>query len=149
MEEKESRVLQFNPEKIEPVKGQYGIRTSGSTFPIGTTTVTCTARDSGGISSKGTFTVTVRDTTAPSFTSRVQDTTVQAATGRSGATVTYATPTAYDIVDGPVAVSCSPSSGSTFPLATTTVTCTARDSHGNTASSQDATFTVTVIPASR
>jgi hypothetical protein len=122
---------------------------SGSTFPIGTTTVICTARDSGGLSSQSTFTVTVGDTTAPSFTSRVQDITVQAAVGQSGATVTYATPTAYDIVDGPVTVSCSPASGSTFPLTTTMVTCTARDSHGNTASSQEATFTVTVIPASR
>jgi len=28
LEEKESRVLQFNPEKIEPVKGQYGIKIS-------------------------------------------------------------------------------------------------------------------------
>jgi hypothetical protein len=28
LEDKETRVLQFNPEKIEPVKGQYGIRIS-------------------------------------------------------------------------------------------------------------------------
>ena len=28
LENKETRVLQFNPEKIEPIKGQYGIRIS-------------------------------------------------------------------------------------------------------------------------
>ena len=28
LEDAETRVLQFNPEKIEPVKGQYGIRIS-------------------------------------------------------------------------------------------------------------------------
>jgi hypothetical protein len=38
---------------------------SGSTFPIGTTTVTATATDEQGATTTGTFTVTVRDTTAP------------------------------------------------------------------------------------
>jgi hypothetical protein len=40
-------------------------RASGSTFPIGTTTVTVTAKDGAGHTSTGTFTITVRDTTAP------------------------------------------------------------------------------------
>jgi poly(beta-D-mannuronate) lyase len=38
---------------------------SGSTFPLGTTTVTATAQDAAGNIAVGTFTVTVRDTTAP------------------------------------------------------------------------------------
>src|SRR5436305_1878119 len=43
--------------------------TSGATFPIGTTTVTCTATDSAGIAAVPTsFTVTVQDTTPPSVT---------------------------------------------------------------------------------
>lgn len=36
---------------------------SGSMFAIGTTTVNCTATDAGGLSSSGSFTVTVEDTT--------------------------------------------------------------------------------------
>ena len=42
---------------------------SGSTFPIGITTVTVTATDAAGNSSSGSFTVTVRDTAAPAFLS--------------------------------------------------------------------------------
>jgi len=38
---------------------------SGSRFPIGTTTVTCTATDGGGVSDTGSFDVVVRDTTSP------------------------------------------------------------------------------------
>lgn len=40
---------------------------SGSTFAFGTTTVNVTAVDAAGNSSTGSFTVTVRDTTAPTF----------------------------------------------------------------------------------
>jgi hypothetical protein len=39
----------------------------GSTFPLGDSTVTCTATDSGGHTGQATFTVTVRDTTPPSL----------------------------------------------------------------------------------
>lgn len=42
---------------------------SGSTFPIGTTAVTVTAKDAAGNSSSGWFTVTVLDTTAPVISS--------------------------------------------------------------------------------
>jgi hypothetical protein len=49
--------------------------------------------------------------------------------------------TATDNV-GVVSLTCSPASGSTFGLGTTTVTCTAMDVAGNTAS---ASFNVTVI----
>src|SRR2546428_4936960 len=62
------------------------------------------------------------------------------ATGPSGASVSFA-PSATDLVDGSVAVSCSPASGWTFPLGTTVVLCTATDAHGNTGS---ASFTITV-----
>jgi hypothetical protein len=44
-------------------------KASGSTFPLGTTTVTLTAKDAAGNTSTGSFTVTVRDTTAPTITS--------------------------------------------------------------------------------
>lgn len=40
---------------------------SGSTFPLGTTPVAVSARDNSGNIARGTFTVTVRDTSAPIF----------------------------------------------------------------------------------
>jgi HYR domain/Fibronectin type III domain len=60
----------------------------------------------------------------------------------NGAVVNYTTPTATDNVDPNVTVNCSPSSGSPFPVGTTTVTCTAQDATGNQAN--PATLTVTV-----
>jgi TolB protein len=53
------------------------------------------------------------------------------ATSRDGAIVTY-TVSATDVVDPAPTVSCTPSSGSTFPIGTTTVSCTATDRAGNT-----------------
>ncbi|HYO62310.1 MAG TPA: pectinesterase family protein [Pyrinomonadaceae bacterium] len=44
-------------------------RASGSTFPVGATTVTASVTDSAGSTATGTFNVTVRDTTAPVFRS--------------------------------------------------------------------------------
>src|SRR2546428_10536371 len=51
----------------------------------------------------------------------------------SGTRVTY-TVTALDNVDGPLIPVCSPASGSTFALGPTTVSCTATDSSGTSAS---------------
>jgi hypothetical protein len=72
------------------------------------------------------------DTTAPVFQNMPPDTTVEGNT-LGGAVFTYVAPTALDSVDGAVAVSCSPGSGATLPLGTTTVTCRASDSSGNVA----------------
>lgn len=60
----------------------------------------------------------------------------------SGAIVTYSTPTAIDDAGNVIAVSCLPASGSTFPLGTTLVTCSATDSAGNQSST---TFNVIAI----
>ncbi len=111
---------------------------SGSTFPIGVNTVTCTATDDEGNSSQGTFTVTVQDTTAPVLT--VPANIVREATSPAGASVSF-TPTATDW-SPPVTISCSPASGSTFPITTTTVSCTATDAAAN--ASAPGTFTVKV-----
>jgi len=111
---------------------------SGSTFPLGTTTVNATARDAAGNIAIGSFTVTVRDTTAPVLSLPASGTVE--ATGPGGASVTY-TGSASDLVSGAVTVNFSPASGSTFPLGTTTVTATATDAAGNIASES---FTVTV-----
>ena len=55
------------------------------------------------------------------------------ANGPGGAIVNYATPTAVDLVDGPLLATCSKPSGSVFPLGTTVVTCSATDSGGRAA----------------
>ncbi|HEV7572046.1 MAG TPA: HYR domain-containing protein [Thermoanaerobaculia bacterium] len=110
---------------------------SGSTFALGTTTVNCTATASTG-STSGSFTVTVVDTTPPALSLPANIT--AEATGPSGAAVTYSA-TANDLVDGSRPVTCDHASGSTFPLGTTTVQCTATDTHNNTA---HGSFTVTV-----
>jgi hypothetical protein len=111
-----------------------------TTYPIGTTTVTCTASDPVGNHSTATFTVTVVDMTPPVLT--VPSNITALATGPGGATVTYTAPIATDQVDGSVTPVCTPASNSTFALGTTTVSCAATDAHGN---SSTATFTVTVV----
>ncbi|TKV26477.1 HYR domain-containing protein [Arthrobacter sp. NamB2] len=52
--------------------------------------------------------------------------------GASGVKVNYALPSAIDTLDGPVQLTCTPASGTRFPVGTTTVTCTATDKAGNT-----------------
>ena len=111
---------------------------SGSVFPLGATSVTATATDAAGNAGSASFTVTVVDTTAPVIT--VPADIIVAADGPSGASVTFAT-SASDLVSGMVAAVSSPPSGSLFPLGVTTVTTTATDDAGNSASR---TFTVTV-----
>jgi hypothetical protein len=112
---------------------------SGSLFPLGETTVQCTAVDRAGNIGAGSFVVSVRDTTPP-VVSTAPDI-VAEATGAAGAVVTFGSPGATDLVSGASTAACAPSSGATFPLGATTVTCTATDASGNSASS---TFTVTV-----
>ena len=100
---------------------------SGSTFPLGDTAVACTAKDAhGNAATPTTFVVRVVDTTPPTLT---LPSPVVTATSLAGAVVTY-TVTASDLVDGPVAVSCTPPSGSAFVIGETTVTCTAADQRG-------------------
>lgn len=111
---------------------------SGSTFPLGTTSVTCTATDSAGQTSSGNFMVSVEDTTTPIVT--VPANIIAAATSAAGGAVTFSA-SATDLVGGSIAPTCTPASGSTFALGTTTVTCRATDASGNTGSGS---FTVTV-----
>ena len=108
---------------------------SGSTFPLGETTVECESQDG---TASGSFHVTVQDTTAPTI-SGADDVTAEA-TGPSGAAVSF-NPTASDLVDGSITPNCDHTSGDTYPLGSTTVTCTATDSHSNQA---QASFTVKV-----
>jgi Tol biopolymer transport system component len=80
------------------------------------------------------------DTTLPVITVP-EDMTVEA-TSPDGAQVTFEEePSAIDEVDGPVDVTCDYSSGDTFPIGETVVTCSAEDEAGNSAEEK---FTVTV-----
>jgi uncharacterized delta-60 repeat protein len=85
---------------------------------------------------------TVADTTAPTITVPAAITTD--ATSPAGAIVTYSV-TATDPDDAVASLSCAPVSGSVFPIGTTTVTCTASDTNGNTST---ASFIVHVEGAS-
>ena len=115
---------------------------SGSAFPTGLTTVTCTAVDNCTNRTTCTFTVTVaRDTTPPVI--QCPANTNLSTCSAIGAVVSYPTPVATDNLDPNLLVTCTPASGSLFPVGTTTVTCTATDDCANRAS---CTFTVTVRP---
>jgi hypothetical protein len=87
--------------------------------------------------SAGTGDLTVVDATPPVLHLPADIT--KNATSAQGAKVTY-TVTATD--GGPVTVSCSPPSGSVFPIGVTTVTCTATDAQHNVTTGS---FTVTVL----
>jgi hypothetical protein len=126
---------------VDPSPTVTCVPVSGALFPLGTTTVSCTARDaSGNVSAPETFTVTVRDMTPPTLANVPTGVTAEA-TSAAGALVAYVQPTAGDLVDPSPTVTCDSASGSLFPLGTTTVRCTARDASGNTSVS---TFTVRV-----
>jgi len=132
-----------NPTATDNLGGNVSVSCipiSGSTFQLGATTVTCSATDTAGNIATSSFTITVVDTTAPVIASH--DNLTAEATSASGAIVTYTDPTATDLVDGTVAVSCIPVSGSTFSIGETTVTCSATDTAGNIATSS---FTITVV----
>src|SRR5205807_309857 len=107
----------------------------GSFFPIGTTTITCTEE-----SASCMFTVTVNDTQPPTITcpANITATASSSCPIATGAPVNF-TVTASDNCPG-VTFVCKDqnnvvvTSGSQFPVGTTTVTCTATDASGNTAS---------------
>ncbi len=104
---------------------------SGSSFPVGTTQVSCVATDSDGITATCFFAVTVTDSTPPSIVCP-PDFTVIAPLGRISAVVNFSTPSAIDNCSI-AAIACSPVSGSILNLGTTIINCAAIDSSGNTA----------------
>ncbi len=101
-------------------------------------TVVLTVADGKGGEVTDSVVLTVTDIVAPVLHNVPADISVEA-TGGSGADVPYGPVTATDAIDGNVSVECS--HAGVFPVGSTLVTCSARDSRGNTAS---ASFTVTV-----
>jgi hypothetical protein len=108
-------------------------------YAVGTHTITCSATDAHANTSSAAFAITVIDNSPPVFDPLPNKTAF--ATSANGAVVTYGPIRATDAIDGIVNANCAPASGSVFALGTTTVTCTAQDSQGNTST---ATFTVKV-----
>ncbi len=105
---------------------------SPALYPLGATIVNCTASDSFG-STSGAFSIFVTDTVAPVLS-------LPGPIVTSDPVVTYAA-SATDAIAGSVPVTCTPSSGATFPAGVTTVECVAKDSFANFAYGS---FTVTV-----
>jgi autotransporter-associated beta strand protein len=117
---------------------------SGSFFPIGTTTVTCSAFDCGVVATNCSFTVTVNPPVCPPIVLTCSSNLIVTATNcgsGAGATVFYASSATGGCA--PTSVNCNPPSGSTFAIGTTTVTCVATDACGN---KTNCSFTVTVNP---
>jgi hypothetical protein len=112
---------------------------AGDVLPLGTTTVSCSATDTGGATTNASFQVTVVDTTPPVI-AQASDLDL-VATGPAGASVDFPVPAASDAVDPSPVVTCDPAPGSTFAPGSTTVTCTATDASGNSAATS---FTVSV-----
>jgi hypothetical protein len=105
---------------------------SGSTFPAGVTTVTCTATNGCGSPSTCSFSVTIGE--SPSIGACPSDIT------DCNPVVTFADPTSTGT--SPL-VSCVPASGSTFPAGTTAVTCTASNDCGSSSCSFNVTINTT------
>ncbi len=124
---------------VAVASGQASVVVPAASFGVGGHTMSASFSD--GInfaSSSGSTSFTVVDVMPPVIDGLVN--VVVEANGPSGSVVTFS-PTAIDDVDGHVGVDCIPASGSTFPLGTTTVNCTAKDAAGNVASGS---FTVEV-----
>jgi hypothetical protein len=126
-------VVSFTASAVDAVSGSVPAvcaPASGSLFPIGTTVVSCAARDGVGNNASGQFTVTIVDS-APPMIAVPADVTLQAS-NPAGVKFRFNV-TAIDLVDGRVLVTCDPPSGTRFPVGVTTVSCWARDRAGNRA----------------
>lgn len=135
-------VVTFEANATDTIDGDLHVTcnpTSGSRFPIGKTTVACSATDSSANTGTETFTVEVTSDEQKLVIDVPDPITAEAETA-NGAVVTF-TVTAHGTSDPDPEITCNPSSGSNFPLGTTTVHCVAKDDFGNTAEDD---FTVTV-----
>jgi gliding motility-associated-like protein len=118
----------------------------GDFFDLGTTTVTYTLTDAGGNTTTCTFDVEVTDNEAPVIIACPADNSVSTDPLICGAVVNWTLPTANDNCPG-VTMTYTHNSGDLFPTGTTTVTYTATDAAGNTATcSFDVTVTDTEAP---
>ncbi|HEX6091528.1 MAG TPA: HYR domain-containing protein, partial [Gemmatimonadales bacterium] len=109
---------------------------SGSTFPLGITTVNCAVADTEGETTTGSFKITVEDTTPAIFTSFPTSTVGLIAANINGAVLDVAALgiAVEDVgnVSEPSTYSCDYVAGTTLAIGSTTdVDCTAKDAIGN------------------
>jgi hypothetical protein len=111
--------------------------------PLGSWTATCTAADLAGNETSAEFPVVVVDRKPPTLDVSGIAGTITLTPAAGGAVVSYASTaaSATDLVDPTPKTVCVPPSGSVFAVGVTTVSCTATDASGNSATSS---FTVTV-----
>src|SRR6202158_325075 len=127
--------------------GEIGIATityskaSGSTFPLGTTTVTVTAIDEGGNLATSMFTILVQDTTPPVIVLSSPPPATTQGTDPRGAIVSFGA-TATDAATASPLITSTENPGTFFHVGRTWVTATATDAAGNSSS---ITFAVVVI----
>ncbi|HOY32136.1 MAG TPA: HYR domain-containing protein, partial [Bacteroidales bacterium] len=115
--------------------------TSGSAFPVGTTTNSFRVTDAAGNTKTCSFTVTVNDNQAPVITCPT-NITVYNTSGLCGAIVNFTTPTGTDNCPGATTTQTAGlASGLTFPVGVTTNSYRVTDAVGNTGI---CSFTVTV-----
>jgi peptidoglycan/xylan/chitin deacetylase (PgdA/CDA1 family) len=106
-------------------------------FKVGTTIVTWTATNDS-VTITSVQNVTIVDTVAPIISSHANISENSA----FPIAVIYTVPVTTDLVDGTGVASCLPTSGATFAIGITIVTCNATDAHGNEAISTN--FSVTI-----
>ena len=109
-------------------------------FMVGVTTITWKAADASGNISSAQQSITVRDVEPPTLS--VPNPITVNATSPSGALVAYQL-TATDNV-AVTLIACTPLSGTTFPIGSTSVACTASDAAGN---KKSGSFDVNVVDA--
>jgi len=124
----------FDPDPGDPIRL---VQCPPGPYPLGQTRVTLAVLDSQDVSDVGSAVVTVIDVTPPSLV--CPSNLSVAATSPAGAYVTYPAPTVWDNCGA--TVTCTPPSGSTFPVGDTLVACLAVDDSGN---SETCCFTVHV-----
>ena len=103
---------------------------SPNAFPVGITTVTCTAQDQAGNSKSCSFTVSITDTEAPILTCPVGAVLGSSAPLLSTGLVSFSV-SVTDNVNSNLASTCSPASGKSFLIGNTTVVCNSTDAAGN------------------
>lgn len=126
----------FDPDANDSI---MGTQSPAGPYPVGSTVVTLTVTDAGGLSASCTATVTVRDVTPPVMV--CGNTQVVECSGAE-TLVTVAAPTAYDACDGDIAVD---GVTATYPLGETTVRFEASDSAAPVPNSASCATTVRVV----
>ncbi len=139
-----SASVSFNPMASGPpsptITCKLGATTimSPYTFPVGVSTVSCTASNGFAPDATCSFTVTVTDNQPPTITCPAN---IFLGTTGNSTVATWPAPTVGDNCPGIGAPTCTPASGSSFNVGVTTVTCSVADASNNTAS---CSFAVTV-----